>query len=151
MFKVRDFNLTNMMARRSSSVPRNELITLNLGYIKVLAGTLICLILALAFSVAKVSAADNQVWFWCSAANNDDTKVRNFYSNVFKGGLDYKGNYERAFGALIAARILRQPIQGDVVCFFNQAKGEARREQNEFALERRIAKGGSIEFIDWSY
>ena len=112
----------------------------------------VSIVIALAITgIGRTQAADTSPWFWCAVHHSYDNKARNFYSNVFRGKVDHKNRYERAFEALIAARILKRTVDGEIICFFNNDKGETRRDQNEYALERKIKNGGSVEFIDWSY
>lgn len=99
----------------------------------------------------NANAAGTEGYFWCHAYHNDGNEARNFYSKVFKGTLEYKINYENAFRARIAARILQKNLKGSSSCFYNKAKGEAWRELDEYALSRKLAGEGTIEFIDWVY
>ena len=113
--------------------------------------TLAILILAPIIPNNRLAAADNTAWFWCTIHHTSDGSTRNFYSNVFKGVLSKKNLYEPAFRALVATRVLKKQVQGDALCLFDKERGEARRQQNEYALERYTDEGGTIEFIDWSY
>lgn len=105
----------------------------------------------LAVTTHKSFAAEKQAWFWCAAHSIEEDNLRNFYSNVFRGKVNNKIRYERAFQSVISTRILKVTIQGNVICVFNEVKGEARREQNDYALDRKIRQSGTMEFLDWSY
>lgn len=99
----------------------------------------------------SVSADDHLAWFWCAAHHSSDNNARSFYSNVFRGEINARSRYERAFQSLISTRMLQVGIQGNVLCVFNKVRGEARREQNDYALDRKVRRGGTMEFLDWSY
>lgn len=116
------------------------------------------LLVALAFFIVflvgatqKSFAAEKLAWFWCAAHSTESDNPRNFYSNVFRANINHKTRYERAFRSVVSTRILKESMQGNVQCTFNEIRGEARREQNDYALDRNIRAGGTMEFLDWSY
>ncbi len=120
---------------------------------RVLINYLVVVTLILSWTGQSAAAAENHAFFWCHVHhdNGENKAARNFYSKVFKGKLEYKTNYENAFRARVAARILQSNPKGNSICFYNKAPGEAWRELDEYALARKIANEGTIEFIDWAY
>ncbi|MBE8182236.1 MAG: hypothetical protein HAW61_01775 [Candidatus Portiera sp.] len=116
-----------------------------------LLATLLVAIVLITVVSNKSLAAEKYAWFWCAAHSTESDNLRNFYSNVFKGNINHRSRYERAFQSVVSTRILKSSISGNVLCVFNEIKGEARREQNDYALDRKIRLSGTMEFLDWSY
>lgn len=126
----------------------------SIAFMLIMAKLLVALVFFVAFllnTAQKAEAADKLAWFWCAAHSTESENPRNFYSNVFRANINHKSRYERAFRSVVSTRVLKATMVGSVSCTFNEIRGEARREQNDYALDRDLRQEGTMEFLDWSY